>query len=237
MYCLVDDDEKRVKLKNLKESDVRTCHLHLHCMTLCMHELWSTLIITLQDAFKFLEAQLHLFAQLCKVLIIIFFIPWTIKHQFFPCTVIIVFLKNKYIIIISIQGSNSRAIDELNRDCLDHSSHGYVSLTEIFICLQISKKRKEESKEEKEEEEGIHPVLKSRYIELILVMFVAVRKNRSFVGHICYSFVSNYHLSMILTSSVFVYNLYRITWTWRRFWKTWKKIPVHLMIRKTTNFG
>ena len=122
------------------------------------------------------------------------------------------FLKNKYIIIISIQGSNSRAIDELNRDSLDHSRHGYVSLAEIFICLQIGKKGKA-GKEEKEEEEGIHPVLKSRYIELILVMFVAVRKNRSFVGHICYSFVSNYHLSMILTSSVFVYNLYRITWT------------------------
>ena len=91
-----------------------------------------------------------------------------------------------------MQGSNSRAIDELNRDSLDHSRHGYVSLTEIFICLQIGKKGKEdkEEKEEEIEEEGIHPVLKSRYIELILVMFVAVRRNRSFLGHICYSFVS-----------------------------------------------
>ena len=114
---------------------------------------------------------------------------------------------------------------------MDDSRHGYVSLTEIFICAQISEeeqgkeeekgkgkkeekgKRKEgkgkeekgkgkeekgKGKEEKEETE-IHPVLKSRYIELILVMFVAVGRNRSFLGHICYSFVSTDYLSMILT--------------------------------------
>ena len=110
---------------------------------------------------------------------------------------------------------------------MDESRHGYVSLTEVFICAQISEeeqgkgkeeekrkgkeeekgKRKEEKgkgkedgkgKEEKEEKE-IHPVLKSRYIELILVMFVAVGRNRSFLGHICYSFVSTDYLSMILT--------------------------------------
>ena len=195
----------------------------LPCMTLYMQELWSPLIIILQDAFKFLEAQLHLFAQLCKVhAYYIHTIKLNIKC--FPCTIIIVLLKKnkKLIVIISIQGSNSRAIDELNRDSLDHSRHGYVSLTEIFICLQIGKKGKE-GKEGKEEEEieGIHPILKSRYIELFLVMFVAVRRNRSFLGHICYSFVSITIIFLWFWHHVSLYIiLYRITWTWRRFWKT-----------------
>ena len=35
----------------------------------------------------------------------------------------------------------------------------------------------------------IHQILKSRYVELILVMFVTVGENRSYLDHLCYSFV------------------------------------------------
>ena len=52
----------------------------------------------------------------------------------------------------------------------------HVSITEVFSYVLSEKE--------------IHPVLKSCYIELILVMFVAVGRNRSFLDHICYSFVS-----------------------------------------------
>ena len=46
---------------------------------------------------------------------------------------------------------------------------------EVFRCAQ--------SKE-------LSYVLRSRYVDLILVMFVAVGENRSFLDHLCYSFVS-----------------------------------------------
>ena len=52
---------------------------------------------------------------------------------------------------------------------------GYVSFEEAFICVKSSE---------------LHPILKSCYVELILVMFVAVGNNRSFLDHLCYSFVS-----------------------------------------------
>lgn len=74
---------------------------------------------------------------------------------------------------ISTQGNNAKAIDRL---CYNHQTGtGFVSFDEAFICATNP---------------NLHALLKSRYVELILVMFVAVGKNRSFLDHLCYSFVS-----------------------------------------------
>ena len=72
-----------------------------------------------------------------------------------------------------LQGNNESAILQLRYNRVDRT--GYVSFNEAFKCAQSQK---------------IHPKLKLRYVELILVMFVAVGENRSFLDHLCYSFVS-----------------------------------------------
>ena len=72
-----------------------------------------------------------------------------------------------------LQGNNESAIKQLRHN--PDARTGYVSFNEAFKCAQSQK---------------IHPKLKLRYVELILVMFVAVGENRSFLDHLCYSFVS-----------------------------------------------
>ena len=73
-----------------------------------------------------------------------------------------------------LQGNNESAIEHLRHNP-NNDRTGYVSFNEAFNCAQSQK---------------IHPKLKLRYVELILVMFVAVGENRSFLDHLCYSFVS-----------------------------------------------
>ena len=75
---------------------------------------------------------------------------------------------------LSLQGNNESAIEQLRFDRLGR--RGFVSFDEAFNCAKS---------------QMIHPTLKSRYVGLILVMFVAVGDNRSFLDHLCYSFVSS----------------------------------------------
>ena len=77
-----------------------------------------------------------------------------------------------------LQGNNKAAIETLvyvNPDNTD----GYISFNEALLCAQDT---------------TIDATIRLRYIELILVMFVDVGDNRSFLDYLCYSFVSQYSL-------------------------------------------
>lgn len=76
-------------------------------------------------------------------------------------------------LIFFMQGKNNDVLKELKKDI--KSGEGFViTFHEAFECAKSTK---------------IHPTLKYCYVELILVMFVAVGDNRSFLDHLCYSFV------------------------------------------------
>lgn len=78
-----------------------------------------------------------------------------------------------------IQGNNERAIRELMYDPNSRSHRkGYVSLQEAILCAG---------------NKYLNPILRSRYVKLILNMFVKVGKNWSFLDHLCYSFVSKHN--------------------------------------------
>ena len=74
-----------------------------------------------------------------------------------------------------LQGNNASAIHQLRSD--DKERTGYVSFEEVELCLNNGHK--------------LHPQLYSCYVELALVMFVAVDDNRSILHHLCYTFVSS----------------------------------------------
>ena len=78
-----------------------------------------------------------------------------------------------YILYIFLQGNNESAIEQLSY--YKRTGTGFVSFEEAYACANNP---------------HIHSTLKSHYVELILVMFVAVGNNRSYLDHLCYSFVS-----------------------------------------------
>ena len=78
-------------------------------------------------------------------------------------------------VTLLLQGNNEGAIEQLQLHQDSIASRGFVSFDEAFKCAK---------------NQGVHWTLRSRYVELILVMYVAVGENRSFLDHLCYSFVS-----------------------------------------------
>ena len=76
--------------------------------------------------------------------------------------------------LISIKGNNKEAIDALLYDP-QHNPDGYIDFSQ---ALQVV------------EDEKVDITLRRRYVEIIMVMFVDVGENRSFLDNLCYSFVS-----------------------------------------------
>ena len=72
----------------------------------------------------------------------------------------------------SAQGNNKTCIDRLT---YPNSQDGMISFEEALLCAG---------------DDTLDTTLRSRYVELILVMFVDVGENRPFLDNLCYSFVS-----------------------------------------------
>lgn len=75
---------------------------------------------------------------------------------------------------IDIQGNNASAIKTLLYS--PENPEGYIDFEQALMCAK---------------DEEIEVNLRSKYIELILVMFVDVGENRPFMDNLCYSFVSS----------------------------------------------
>jgi inositol 1,4,5-triphosphate receptor type 1 len=67
------------------------------------------------------------------------------------------------------KGNNRKVIEYLK------GSNGFVTFTEALACVN---------------DEEVDIKIRSRYVDLILVMFVDVDNNTPFMDHLCYSFVS-----------------------------------------------
>ena len=71
------------------------------------------------------------------------------------------------------QGNNKAAIEAM---LYPDNENGYISFDEALLCAQDTE---------------LDTTLRSRYVKLLLVMFVDVGENRPFLDHLCYSFVSS----------------------------------------------
>ena len=63
--------------------------------------------------------------------------------------------------------------------------NGYIDFKQALLCAK---------------DDSLDTSLRSRYVELILVMFIDVGENRPFLDNLCYSFVS----ILVLISECFV---------------------------------
>ena len=70
----------------------------------------------------------------------------------------------------------------------DYNTDGYISFNEALLCVKNFE---------------IDETIRSHYIDLILVMFVDVGNNRSFLDHLCYSFVSCLIYGFMMLSKIY----------------------------------
>ncbi len=75
------------------------------------------------------------------------------------------------LLVGSLQGNNKTSINSLS---FPINKDGFVSFKEAIICVKNP---------------DLSPKLRSRYVELILVMFIDVDENVPFLDNLTYSFV------------------------------------------------
>lgn len=79
------------------------------------------------------------------------------------------------------------------------NTRGFVCLQEALTCAS---------------NRNLHPLMRSRYVKLILNMFVKVGKNWSFLDHLCYSFVSELYEQNFVTVMFSLLFDYRSMMSW-----------------------